>query len=100
MRKRPLFFKVLYLVSFTQYTRALTPEDWFQAVAKKLQAHILKSPSTVTLCIRIYQCNEFQNFSQGRAGSHVNVHVLREGVPLPIELRLVRHFKARRSGMQ
>jgi len=43
MRKRPLFFNVLYLVSFTQYTRALTPENWFQAVAKKLQAHILKS---------------------------------------------------------
>jgi len=43
MRKRPLFFNVLYLVSFTQYTRALTPENLNQAVAKKLQAHILKS---------------------------------------------------------
>ena len=34
---------------------------------------------------------------QGRAGSHVVVHVLRVGEAAPISLRLVRHFKARRS---
>lgn len=34
---------------------------------------------------------------QGRAGTHVIVHVLREGCQAPISLKLVRHFKARRS---
>jgi hypothetical protein len=105
MRKRPLFFNVLYIEFYiVSILGALTPENCgFSGRGKKAPGtHSEKShfqQFIVTSSIRIHQCTDFQNLSQGRAGSHVNVHVLREGVAQPIELRLVRHFKARRSGM-